>query len=109
MTKGPLLIESRAIAVIGLKSRIELNALLSEACDSPGPFWCVAESSYPYLQKTRPTQPFESAQGYLIQPLRFTDRRARSGTPFRLYGTASVGSQTLTGIPRLYDPALTQK
>jgi hypothetical protein len=43
-----------------------------------------------------------SAQGYLIKPLRFTDKRAKSGTPFRLFGTASVGGQSITGIPRLY-------
>ena len=42
-----------------------------------------------------------SGQGFLIQPLRYTDQRARSGTPFRLFGTASVGSQSLTAIPRL--------
>jgi hypothetical protein len=30
-----------------------------------------------------------------------TDKRARSGSPFRLFGTASVGSQSLTGIARL--------
>ena len=31
-----------------------------------------------------------------------TDKRARSGSPFRLFGTASVGSQSLTGIARLH-------
>jgi hypothetical protein len=31
-----------------------------------------------------------------------TDKRAKSGTPFRLFGTASVGGQSITGIPRLY-------
>ena len=34
--------------------------------------------------------------------LRLTDKRARSGSPFRLFGTASVGSQSLTGIARLH-------
>ena len=43
----------------------------------------------------------QTGQGFLIQLLRFTDQRARSGTPFRLFGTASVGSQSLTGISRL--------
>ena len=41
---------------------------------------------------------------------RLTDKRARSGSPFRLFGTASVGSQSLTGIARLHqlrnDPKL---
>jgi hypothetical protein len=80
----------------------KVNSLLSESTDSCGPFWCAStEGAYQYLPQTRPQQPFQSAQGFLIQPLRFTDLRARSGTPFRLYGTASVGGQTLTGIPRL--------
>jgi precorrin-8X/cobalt-precorrin-8 methylmutase len=82
----------------------KINSLLSETVDLCGPFWCAsAEAAYQYLPQTRPQQPFHSAQGFLIQPLRFTDLRARSGTPFRLYGTASVGSQTLTGIPRLHE------
>jgi hypothetical protein len=37
-----------------------------------------------------------------VRGLRLTDKRARSGSPFRLFGTASVGSQSLTGIARLY-------
>jgi len=82
----------------------KVNSLLSERTDLCGPFWCApAEGVYRYLPQTRPPQPFQSAQGFPIQPLRFTDLRARSGSPFRLYGTASVGSQTLTGIPRLHD------
>jgi precorrin-8X/cobalt-precorrin-8 methylmutase len=82
----------------------KINSLLSESADTCGPFWCAsAETAYQYLPQTRPQQPFHSAQGFLIQPLRFTDLRARSGTPFRLFGTASVGSQTLTGIPRLHE------
>jgi precorrin-8X/cobalt-precorrin-8 methylmutase len=80
-----------------------INALLSEGSNSRGPFWSVDEAPYPYLPRTRPKQPFETAQGFLIQPLRFTDIRAKSGTPFRAFGTASVGGQTLTGIPKLYE------
>ena len=45
-----------------------------------------------------------------MRGLRATDKRARSGSPFRLFGTASVGSQSLTGIARLHrlrnDPKL---
>jgi hypothetical protein len=82
----------------------KVNSLLSESADSCGPFWCAStEAPYQYLPQARPQQPFQSAQGFLIQPLRFTDLRARSGTPFRLNGTASVGGQTLTGIPRLHE------
>jgi precorrin-8X/cobalt-precorrin-8 methylmutase len=86
-----------------------INSLLSPSPEAAGPFWCAPpEAAYLYLPQRRPHQPFQTAQGYLIQALRFTDQRARSGTPFRLFGTASVGSQSLTGIPRLnnlrFDP-----
>ena len=88
----------------------KVNSLLSESADSSGPFWCAStEAAYQYLPQTRPQQPFQSGQGFLIQPLRLTDLRARSGTPFRLYGTASVGSQTLTGIPRLHELRFTRE
>jgi precorrin-8X/cobalt-precorrin-8 methylmutase len=87
-----------------------INSLLSEESELRGPFWCGSNAAYPYLPQTRPKQPFPSAQKFLIQSLRFTDLRARSGTPFRLFGTANVGSQSLTGIPRLhqlrFDPHL---
>jgi precorrin-8X/cobalt-precorrin-8 methylmutase len=79
-----------------------INSLLSLSPEAPGPFWCASpEAAYSYIPQNRPHQPFQTGQGFSIQPLRFTDQRARSGTPFRLFGTASVGSQSLTGIPRL--------
>jgi hypothetical protein len=88
-----------------------INALLSTAPEAAGPFWCASPASaYPYIPQRRPPEPFQTAQGYLVKGLRLTDKRARSGSPFRLFGTASVGSQSLTGIARLYqlrnDPKL---
>ena len=76
-----------------------------------GPFWCASsEAAYLYIPQTRPPEPFQTGQGYTVKGLRLTDKRARSGSPFRLFGTASVGSQSLTGIARLYqlrnDPEL---
>ena len=88
----------------------EINALLSLSPGAAGPFWCAStEAAYLYLPQGRPGQPFHTAQGFLIQPLRLTDQRARSGTPFRLFGTASVGSQSLTGIPRVHNLRLDPK
>jgi precorrin-8X/cobalt-precorrin-8 methylmutase len=79
-----------------------INSLLSLSPEAAGPFWCASpEAGYSYIPQSRPQQPFQTGQGFSIQPLRLTDQRARSGTPFRLFGTASVGSQSLTGIPRL--------
>jgi precorrin-8X/cobalt-precorrin-8 methylmutase len=66
-----------------------------------GPFWCLPRAgSRPCIPQRRPRQPYPLARGGL-PPLRITDGRAGSDTPFRLFGTGSVGSQALTGIPRL--------
>jgi hypothetical protein len=72
---------------------------------SPGPFWCLFQGgSRACVPQCQPTQAFGGA----IDALRITDRRAKSDTPFRLFGTGSVGSQMLTGIRRLaklrFDP-----
>ena len=81
----------------------QINSIMSSSHKKAGPFWCSAnEASYLYIPQRRPDQPFTTAQGYLIKPLRLTDERAKSGSPFRLFGTASVGGQSITGIPRLY-------
>jgi hypothetical protein len=78
------------------------NSSLSTSREAAGPFWCsAAEAAYLHIPQRQPDQPFVSAQGYLIKPLRLTDKRAKSGTPFRLFGTASVGGQSITGIPCL--------
>src|SRR5262249_39330631 len=77
-----------------------INAVASNPA-SPGPFWCLFKAgAYPCVPQKRPAQPFIYAGGS-IAPLRITDTRARGDTPFRLCGTGSVGSQVLTGIPRL--------
>jgi precorrin-8X/cobalt-precorrin-8 methylmutase len=77
-----------------------INAAISSSA-SRGPFWCLFKAdSYACIPQKRPVQPFVCAAG-TIAPLRITDRRAKSDTPFRLFGTGSVGSQVLTGIPRL--------
>ena len=82
----------------------EVNSLLSQGSKSAGPFWCApSEGRYPYILQNQPPQPFQTAQGFTIAPRRITDLRARSGSPFRLFGHGSVGSQTLTGMPRLHE------
>jgi precorrin-8X/cobalt-precorrin-8 methylmutase len=91
-----------------------INSALSTSRETAGPFWCsAAEAAYLHIPQRQPEQPFASAQGYVIKPLRLTDKRAKSGTPFRLFGTASVGGQSITGIPRLcslrYEPKLASR
>jgi hypothetical protein len=79
-----------------------INVLLSPDAEKTGPFWCASEgAARQYIPQMRPPEPFHTAQGYLVKGLRLTDKRARSGSPFRLFGTAS-GSQSLAGIARLH-------
>ena len=84
-----------------------INAAVSGAAFH-GPFWSLFKAgAHPCIPQNRPPQPFACTDAR-IASLRITDRRARSDTPFRLFGTGSVGSQLLTGIPRLerirFDP-----
>jgi precorrin-8X/cobalt-precorrin-8 methylmutase len=78
----------------------EVNAQASSPA-SRGPFWCVFKpGDHICIPQNKPRQPFVSGT-IPIAAFRITDRRAKSDTPFRLFGTGSVGSQVLTGIPRL--------
>ena len=85
----------------------EINAGSSSSA-SRGPFWCLFKpGNHVCVPQNKPSQPFVF-HNTSIAPLRITDKRAKSDTPFRLFGTGSVGSQVLTGIPRLenlrFDP-----
>ena len=84
-----------------------INAAVSNSA-SLGPFWCLYKpGSFACVPQMRPPQPFVCTSGS-VASLRITDKRAKSDTPFRLFGTGSVGSQVITGIPRLdsirFDP-----
>jgi precorrin-8X/cobalt-precorrin-8 methylmutase len=86
-------------------NRFEVANAINAAGSSPafpGPFWCLFKpGSLPCIPQKQPAQqPFACASG-AVAPLRITDTRAKSNTPFRLFGQGSVGSQVLTGIPRL--------
>jgi hypothetical protein len=91
-------------------NRFEVASAINAAISSPGssgPFWCLFKpGSYTCVPQKRPP-PLACGTGS-IGPLRITDTRAKSDSPFRLFGTGSVGSQVLTGIPRLesirFDP-----
>jgi precorrin-8X/cobalt-precorrin-8 methylmutase len=92
-------------------NRFEVASSINTAVSnpaSPGPFWCLFKAGgYACVPQKRPPQPFVCTTAS-VTLLRITDRRAKSDTPFRLFGTGSVGSQVLTGIPRLesmrFDP-----
>jgi len=92
-------------------NRFEVADAINRAVSCPdarGPFWCLFKPGvYAGVPQKRPPQPFAGAERS-VAPLRITDTRAKSDTPFRLFGTGSVGSQILTGVPRLeslrFDP-----
>jgi precorrin-8X/cobalt-precorrin-8 methylmutase len=96
-------------------NRLEMASTINAAVSSSashGPFWCLFKAGgYACVPQKKPLQPFVCASGTIASP-RITDRRAKSDTPFRLFGTGSVGSQVLTGIPRLesirFDPQFTR-
>ena len=96
-------------------NRFEIASAINAAVSSPashGPFWCLFKpGGYACVPQKKPPHPFVCTRG-TIASLRITDRRAKSDTPFRLFGTGSVGSQVLTGIPRLesirFDPQFTR-
>ena len=97
-------------------NRFEVASAINAAVSSSelhGPFWCLFKAGgHSCVPQKRPPQPFVCAAGS-VASLRITDRRAKSDTPFRLFGTGSVGSQVLTGIPRLegirFDPQLARR
>jgi hypothetical protein len=80
----------------------QINSMISISPQAAGPFWCAASGAYLNIPQRRPRQPYETAQGNLVKSERLADERAESDTPFRLFGNGSVGSQSLTGIPRLH-------
>jgi precorrin-8X/cobalt-precorrin-8 methylmutase len=88
----------------------ELNARCGRAI--PGPLWgCPVNLRLPHLPPTSPVYPYAVRPGLALQRMRLMDRRERGLQPaWKLYGTASVGSQILTGIPYVRqlrdDPAL---
>jgi hypothetical protein len=80
-----------------------INSALSTGRETAGPFWCSAAGGGLFAHPSASTATAIClGPRNLIKPLRLTDKRAKSRTPFRLFGTASVGGQSITGIPRLY-------
>jgi precorrin-8X/cobalt-precorrin-8 methylmutase len=92
-------------------NRFDVAESINEALSPPGgpwgPFWCSppsrsAGSRRTFVPQCRPRPPFETRGGMRLDTHRVTDLRAKSDTPFRLFGNGSVGSQVLTGIPCLH-------
>jgi len=77
------------------------NAALSPGGGPYGPFWCKPDPlMHPQIPMNAPANPFMSAMG--AKPAkRYADIAAQSDYPFRIFGTGSVGSQAILGIPRI--------
>ncbi len=103
-------------------NRFVVADALNRAVGGPGPFWgkpvpprsgrrAPGEGGRSALEPTSPGFPFTSSEGRTLERLRTCDRRLK-GTQecWKLFGAGSVGSQALTGIPRVhslrFDPVL---
>ena len=102
-------------------NRFVVADAFNQVVGGPGPFWgkpvpASARRRAPgdgtrALEPTSPGFPFALQKGRALERLRVCDRRLK-GTQecWKLYGAGSVGSQALTGIPRVhslrFDPAL---
>ncbi len=103
-------------------NRFAVAEALNRAVGGPGPFWgkpvplrssgrARRNGARLALEPTSPGFPFALRKGRALERLRACDRRLR-GTQecWKLYGAGSVGSQALTGIPRVhslrFDPGL---
>ena len=105
MTLGPSRANNRRTAAIASRSRAP-STPQSQVQLRPGPFRCLPKpGGYACIPQKRTDAAVCLQRTETIAPLRITDMRAKSGTPFRIFGTGSVGSQVLTGIPRLPPPS----
>ena len=79
----------------------ELNCIISD--EGQGPLWgCPSNQATQHLETTGPGFPYGAANGLRLERLRICESRL-SGVleVWGLYGAGRVGSQVLTGIPRV--------
>ena len=79
----------------------DLNCIISDG--GQGPFWgCPQNQATPYLTTTSPGFPFETANDLKLERLRVCESRLNGvQEAWKLFGAGSVGSQTITGLPRV--------
>ncbi len=80
----------------------DLNNVISGG--GVGPFWGHPKGrNYPHMRSTQPVFPFNAVDGVQLPNLRICETRLPGvSATWKLFGPGSVGSQTLTGIPRLH-------
>jgi hypothetical protein len=85
-------------------NRFEVAASINKeiaGSDTNGPLWgCPAGQSYDGLFPKSPAYPFKSTNGILLGRRRVCEKRESQAQPvWKLIGSASVGGQSLVGIP----------
>jgi len=89
----------------------DLNGMIGEP-SRQGPFWCAepnwrrrrGAAGLPVcIPQEMPAQLFVSSRGEQIPASRLADQVVQADYVFRLFGNGSVGSQAITGIPRLHE------
>lgn len=81
----------------------KLNSMINSK-DKQGPLWgCPVNLKLDYLKPKSPKFPFRVGQDNYLEKFRWTEKReARAQPSWKLIGSASVGGQTLVGIPAVY-------
>lgn len=82
-----------------------LNSLvLKDTSLKSGPLWgCPVKQSFEFLNPKSPAYPFIINDRISLNKLRYTELREPKAQPvWKLIGSASVGGQTLMGIPHLW-------
>ncbi|HEU5369176.1 MAG TPA: hypothetical protein VFU69_11965 [Ktedonobacterales bacterium] len=86
-------------------NRFVVAAALNRRCAGPtlGPLWSrPVGGGTPLLPATSPRFPYQTKQGLMLEQFRKTERCGTGGQPvWKLYGSGSVGGQTLLGIPAI--------
>ena len=91
-------------------NRFEVAAYLNSKCiiessSQVGPLWgCPrGNTSYETLNPKSPKFPFITKNGQILRKKRWTEQRESRAQPvWKLIGSASVGGQTLVGIPAVF-------
>jgi hypothetical protein len=98
-------VAARALAIVSFERRVEVlmpfivaYPIISFLRCRAYKFLVHAKTRNVCIPQKRPAQPFETAQGYFLRALRLTDERVGADTPFRLYGTGSVGSPNVPAL-----------
>ncbi len=85
-------------------NRFEVAALINrmtQSASQSGPFWgCPVKTELEGLKPTSPQYPFVTGSGTVLRNKRWCEHRESKAQPvWKLLGTASVGGQSLMGIP----------